>query len=286
MIRNVGLLSLLLAATGYVFSHPGVGIVADSKGNVYYTDLSRVWRIAVDGRKSVAVAGVHTHELWIDSLDNLYGEHLWYEGDATGRWGHRIWKRTPDGSVSDVIPSRSGFRDDYDDFHFVRDREETMYWLDEDSVTTFRKRKPGGEPVELLKKPVRRAGWLTVSPAGTLYLVERNNLISVSGAGRTDTVAKGITEPGKGGSGGFDEHSGAGLSTDREGNVYIAVPERHSVLRVGPDRKLSVIDTSASSWNPSGVLNTGGGELWILEYSATNEVRVRHVQRDGITRIF
>ena len=62
-----------------MLSHPGVGIVMDSKGDVYFTDLKHVWKLAPDGKKNIVVSNVHTHELWIDANDNLYGEHLWYE---------------------------------------------------------------------------------------------------------------------------------------------------------------------------------------------------------------
>ena len=35
---------------------------------------------------SIAVHDVHSHELYIDSLDNLYGEHLWYNGETLKTW--------------------------------------------------------------------------------------------------------------------------------------------------------------------------------------------------------
>jgi hypothetical protein len=74
-----GLLLLVLLSLP-VMAHPGVGIVQDSRGNVFLTDLKQVWKIAPDGQRSVAVPNVHTHELILDKDDNLYGEHLWYEG--------------------------------------------------------------------------------------------------------------------------------------------------------------------------------------------------------------
>ena len=72
-------------------AHPGIGIVIDSRGNIYYTDLKQVWKIKPDGSKSVAVTGVHTHELFLDGEDNLYGEHLWYNGEQLDTWGHYVW---------------------------------------------------------------------------------------------------------------------------------------------------------------------------------------------------
>jgi len=31
-------------------AHPGIGIVKDSKGNIFYTDLKQVWKISPDGK--------------------------------------------------------------------------------------------------------------------------------------------------------------------------------------------------------------------------------------------
>jgi hypothetical protein len=70
---------LLLPLTGY--AHPGVGIVKDSKGNIYYTDLKQVWKIT-NGKRAVVVPDVHTHELYIDVNDNLFGEGGYYDDQA------------------------------------------------------------------------------------------------------------------------------------------------------------------------------------------------------------
>src|SRR5262245_63773220 len=117
----LALLAVLLAGTS-ALAHPGVGIVQDGRGNVYFTDLKQVWKIAPDGQKSIVVPNVHTHELCLDADGNLYGEHLSAEGD---RWRHRVWRLQRDGAVSDVIPTREGFLRDYS---FVRDSSGTMYW--------------------------------------------------------------------------------------------------------------------------------------------------------------
>lgn len=55
-----------------LLAHPPVALVMDRGGNVFYSDLERVWMIAPDGRKSVAVPGVHTHELGLDAEGNLF----------------------------------------------------------------------------------------------------------------------------------------------------------------------------------------------------------------------
>ena len=97
----------------------------NTKGNVFYTDLKHVWKIDTGGNRTKAVSNVHTHELHIDDKDNLYGEHLWYEGEASNTWGHYVWKKTPDGKVKKVIPDKNGFLTDYS---FVRNHDEQMFW--------------------------------------------------------------------------------------------------------------------------------------------------------------
>ena len=113
-MRRCNLLSVcavvFLSLCTIAVAHPGIGIVQDSSGNVYFTDLKQVWKITPNGEKSVVVPNVHTHELCIDSEDCLYGEHLWYEGDATKKWGHRVWCLKSDGTLSDVIEAREGLK--------------------------------------------------------------------------------------------------------------------------------------------------------------------------------
>jgi hypothetical protein len=71
-------LALCFTAVVPATAHPGIGIVMDQRGNVFYTDLSNVWRISPDGTKSIAVPFVHTHELFLDPDDNIFGEQLWH----------------------------------------------------------------------------------------------------------------------------------------------------------------------------------------------------------------
>jgi hypothetical protein len=47
-------------------AHPGVGIVHDRKGNIFYSDLKHIWKITPGGRKIIALKNVHIHELYID----------------------------------------------------------------------------------------------------------------------------------------------------------------------------------------------------------------------------
>ena len=116
---------IVLAFVGVlaVQGHPGVGIVMDRRGNVFYTDLVQVWMITPDGRRSVAVPNVHTHELAVDSADTLIGEEV---RTAGGGWQHRVWQRSPDGRITDLVHWQDGF---WQDYGLNRDRAGAMYWI-------------------------------------------------------------------------------------------------------------------------------------------------------------
>ena len=75
------LLLFLLVIPFSVLAHPGIGIVKDRQGNIYYTDLEQVWKLDKSGNKKIVVHNVHTNELYMDGEDNLYGEHSWYNGE-------------------------------------------------------------------------------------------------------------------------------------------------------------------------------------------------------------
>ena len=158
----LSLTAICLAFSGMALAHPGTGIVEDGKGNIYYTDLEQVWRIAPDGSRSVAVPDVHTHELYIDAEDNLHGEHSWYEGEATNRWGWRAWRRSPDGRIAVDVPPTVGVRSDYS---FVRDSAGNMYYADSEGYVV--RRKPHGARARLSDRKFGEIRSMIVSPGGS-----------------------------------------------------------------------------------------------------------------------
>lgn len=281
-------LSLLLVgclawATPLV-AHPGIGIVMDRRGNVYYTDLSHVWKVGPDGRKSIVVRDVHTHELCLDTEDNLYGEHLWYEGEATDKWGHRVWRLSPDGFLSDIIPAREGFLQNYS---FVRDRVGNMYWAERGTSPAIRKRAPDGTIALLAEcSDCRDIRWLTVTPEGTVLFIDGGDLREVAPAGALRTVARNlqersITQPQVG-----DRHLLMGLWTDSARNAYVAVYGARVVKQVSPDGRVRVVARSRLPWSPTGGLVAPNGDLWLLEYSYTNAARVRRIEPGGGVTVF
>ena len=281
MNKFLGVLVLLLACHT-AGAHPSVGIVQDSRGNVFYTDMKQVWKISPGGQKSVAVPDVHTHELYIDAEDNLYGEHLWYEGDDTKRWGHRVWCLRRDGTVVDVIPAREGFLTGYS---FVRDRAGNMYWAERAPQTVIKKRSPGGAITTHATADFRDVGWMTATADGHLYLIDSGNLRHITPGGKVTTVARGLSGQRLAPAAASSRHYHMGLYVDNARNVYVAVAGERRILKVLPDGRRSVVDRSPEGWSPSGCMIDRSGRLWVLEFSPTNEMRARRAGGGG-ERIF
>ena len=284
VIAWVGL-SVLATVAAPLLAHPGVGIVMDARGNVYYSDLARVWRIAPDGRKTVAVPNVHTHELCLDSEGNLYGEHLWYEGEAADQWGYRVWRRAPDGTMTDVVPARRGFRTDYS---FVRDAAGNMYSSaphdpsGAPGPTSFRRRAPDGKVTTIVQcSDCRNVRWMTASGDGTLYFTDSGDLRELSAAGRVRTLARNLAVGAGSVPQGQEWRLVMGLWTDAARNVYVAVYGLREVKRVSLEGRVEVVAKSRFPWAPTGGLISPDGDLWLLESTFTNAVRVRRIEKFG-----
>ena len=278
----------LLCATA--FAHPSVSVVVDSKGNAFYSDLKQVWCIDAAGKKTVAVPGVHTHELWLDSSDALYGEHLWYTGpqDGSGQWHHRVWKRTPDGRLSDVVPATNGFRST---FSFVRDREGNGYMAGEigaarqtfiriiDSAGHARLLAGGGAGMRDgngAQAGFEQISWMTYGADGNLYVVDSGSLRRVTRNGVVTTIARNIAEHSRLNVTVESRHDLMGLSADRAGNVYVAVYGARYIKKIGADGKATVLARSTYPWSPTGIA-LSGKNAYILEYADPLAVRLRRV---------
>jgi hypothetical protein len=195
MLAAAFFLVAVLATASLVIACPSTVLVMDSRGNLYFSDLTNVWVLRPDGTTAIAVPRVHTHELWLGPADTLYGEDVTNVGEA---YRHRVWKLAPNGELSDQIPWREGFPDDFHDYGFNRDSAGLTYAL-----------RRSERVVEVLDE--------------------------AEGLVRTVSLA--------------------GL----EGFVH---------------------------WSPVGGLVSDDGALWILEWSGSNQARVRRLHADGTESLF
>ena len=227
------LISLVIAA------HPGIGIVKDSKGNIYYTDLKQIWKISLDGNKTAVVPGVHTHELYIDEQDNLYGEHLWYNGESKNTWGHYAWCLKNNGELVKEINPTEGFLTNYS---FVRDAAGNMYWVERFTTSRIMKKSKGGEITKIAEGKFGFIGWLFAAKNGSLYFTENNMLHKLSHDDKSDsyrmeTLARNLGSR----SADFNvmgrNYTSYGIWTDAAENIYLAMIDSKKVIRIGADGK-------------------------------------------------
>jgi hypothetical protein len=277
--RALGSIVLLIVASE-VEAHPGVGIVQDRHGNVFFTDLKQVWRITADGRMSVWVPDVHTHELCLDDEDNLYGEHLWSEGRG---WRHRVWCMRRDGTLINLTSAREGLLRDYG---FVRDGAGNVYWADRSEKITIKKRSPDGKITTHATADFRVVQWMTATKDGTLFLIDGGDLRRVAPDGRVTTIVTKLSGHTPPPADVVDRNYHMGLWTNKDRSVYVAVARERLVLRVGAEGKAEVVARSGESWSLSGGMFDADGNLWLLEYDAGNAVRARCLGRDGRERTF
>jgi hypothetical protein len=275
LLRFARLLTLGAVVLPAAWTHPAIGIVMDTTGAVYYSDTAQVWRIAADGTKSVVVPNVHTHELWLDREGNLYGVH---EAGGDG-WTHRIWKRTPDGQVKDVIPTRKGFLEDYKDFSLARDRHDAMYWFVRGPTAGVFKREPGGPVKQVAKVSMEEPGWMSVLPDGTVILADHASLIRVTPGGTVQRMPAVLSEK-------SERYSIMAVWADKAQNIYAAVYGSSAVKRLNPAGEVITVAQSPAPWQPTGGLVAPDGALWILETSPANVQRVRRVAASGTSRVF
>ncbi|HEV8267996.1 MAG TPA: hypothetical protein VGR00_07180, partial [Thermoanaerobaculia bacterium] len=144
-------------------------------------------------------------------------------------------------------------------------------------------RKIPGRPSEVMARGFADIRWITVSPSGTVYLVDRRDVVKVTPEGRRRRIAADLSKKRWFGD---ERHLVMGIWLDAEENVYVAVPGEGAVKRVSKDGRVTTIATSRFPWEPSGGLVTPNGDLYVLEYSKTNAVRVRRIAKDGAETIY
>ena len=264
-------------------AHAGIGIVEDSKGNIFYTDLKQVWKISKDGTKKVVVSNVHTHELYLDETDNLFGEHLWYNGEQKNTWGFFVWRLSADGKVDKIIPDTEGFLTNYS---FVRDHHGKMYWADRTQSCQKVARKSSSHTAPLSDQCFKNIRWMKSTAEGTVYVVDFQDLKKVDPQGNVVTVAKQIADKKVTESTIENQNSVGGVWDDPAGNLYAAVISNGEVKKFSADGKEETVLKTTFPWRPSGGLVDAKGVLWVLECSITNSVRVERIGVDGRRRAY
>jgi hypothetical protein len=270
---------LLLLFFPFVSSaHPGIGIVADSKGNIYYTDLRHVWKI-VNGKRTIAVRGVHTHELYLDRNDNLYGEHVSGGSDYSSTWFHYQWMLSPEGKLDTVFNEKQAYITI--DYSLARDLDGNEYYTkqfirERDTVHIYKKTVDGKESV-IARGNFKGVAWLHPQKDGSLLFVQHNTIFRLLKDGDLRKLAIGIAEGS--GVGEFFRNSKTiwGVWEDNNGNIYAAVFGDQVVRKIDGQGRRTVVHRSAANWSPLHGVFDKNGKLWVMESSDKNEIRVVEV---------
>lgn len=275
----------LILSSVDVVAHPGTGIVMDSEGTVYYTDLVHVWKITPDGNHTIAVKNVHTHELYLDSDDNLYGEHVWYNGEAADTWGYYVWCLSNTGELDQTVPPTEGFPLNNT---LVRDFDGTMYFADKaGDHEVLKKETIDGQTAlhtEHLFKDIR---WIYFSEYDSnLYIIDYLKLKKVTSEGEVTVLANNLKETGGSHAGVGDHHYLMGIWMDKQEQVYVAAYGARKVKKINSEGAIEMVYRSPRLWSPCGGLVAPDGSLWIMEFSVRNNTRIKKISPDGKEVIF
>lgn len=251
-----------------VFAHPGIGIVADSKGNIYYTDLEHVWKVTPDGTKTIAVLNVHTHELYMNNNDDLFGQHSIYSGEATNRWSHYIWRLRANGILDTIKPLTEGFF--IEDYSFARDTAGNMYWVQQGNEDRIMKTTPQGTSTVLATGSFKRVQWL-LPVEDRLYFVQEDGIYYVDSLKTVKSLVQNLSDKSQA------HNTLFGLWADTEKNIYVANTHAHKIQKITSGGTVQDYYVSEGGWSPTGGLFDDNGNLWVLEYNTKNEARVQKV---------
>jgi len=269
LIRTCAIAIIILIST-FCYAHPGIGIVCDSRDNIFYSDLANVYKIS-NGRTSIAVANVHTHELYLDENDILYGEHVSYQ-PGTEKFYHYLWRLTPDGDLDTVVDLSQAYIKH--DFSLARDRQGNEYYLRLKDTQRLYKRDVSGRENVFATGNFAGIKWLHPQHDGSLLLVSDNNVLRITATGSTVVLARNIGNSKPSFAFCEDNITIWGAWEDHNRNVYVAVFSDQAIKQITPKGEVSVRYTSTGKWSPTHGVFDKKGKLWVLECSDKNEIRV------------
>jgi len=238
MTKSISLFFASFLLVGTISAHPGIGIVIDDQGNVFYTDLTHVWKISPEGTRTIAVKNVHTHELYLDSNGDLYGSHEWYEGEATDKWGNYVWCLSSDGIFEKVIPDVEGF---LYNTTLIRDAEGNSYWSKKSGNGEFlMKQTLDGSSHRLTEHLFADIRWIYYSENDKMvYVVDQLAIKKITPSGVVLILADDLKEDKASFEGVADRHYLFGIWTSVNNNVYIASYGAGKVKKISAAGKVS-----------------------------------------------
>jgi DNA-binding beta-propeller fold protein YncE len=295
LIRSLLLVIVTVLVAPSVRAHEGWGIVVNASGEIYVADIPAdvIWKISNEGKVEKVATRKHSHALVLDSAGNLYGTNPHFTLPIRS-----VWRLTPDGELTDVIPSPENFPLGLQSF--IMDDSGNMYSVSAPNPETrdllLLKRSPEGEITTLAGSTKghadgsgREAKFMGIDgmawgPSGDLFVTDGPYVRRVTRDGAVTTVAGPLTEP-------VWEEDLSGIAVDTSGDIYVADCASRRILKITAAGEVSPPLRTGSLWTPTGVTITPGGvytlehlrsPLGILgELEVGPYLRVRKVSRTG-----
>lgn len=294
----VGVLSIASPSVGA--AHEGWGVVLDSRGRVYVTDIpaNTIWRILPDGRVEAIRHFIHSHALSLGLDGAVYGTNV-----SPAQPVRSVWRFDAGGRFSEIIPPTRGFSLDLQSFLLAPDG--SVY-----SASVYQYPEPaGGRELYLLRwspkgvvdtvagghvghadghgraaqfQSIDGMAWL---PDGSIVLADGARLRRVSIDGRVESLGPPLTTLR------WDQDL-LGVAVGPDGAIYAADFAGRVVQRLVGER-IDTLYRASAYWAPAGVAAMAGG-VYVLEHPRAPlgilgdigvgpYLRVRRIGADGST---
>lgn len=282
MLRAL-LAACLVVAGPAASAHPPRGLAITPEGQVYFSDLERIWAIRPDGRLVVlrGAADRHTHELFLDPAGNLFGEDSFYE-PSTGAYRAGIWRMRPGGGFAYVYGPTA--RPEWG-MGVFRDARGCTYQADRTrgkELVLYRLCRPARAKLLSSADAAARAeprvllsniGGAAFGPDGSFFFRQGHIVQRLREGNRVVTAADRLAP------------ENFGIAVDRNGALYVAEHENRRIVRVGTDGRRSIPISANAPWAPTGVAAVGAS-LYVLEVTdfergTSTRLRVRRLLPDG-----
>lgn len=274
-------------------AHPAWAIVVDDKNQIYISDLEKIWKIDCSSVVSI-FSERHTHEITLDKNGDLLGEELHYE-PSTQKYTAALWRITPKGEFAYTLaptetPPKgiSIWKNQAGDTYYFGQTE------GEPHENFLLKRSAAGR-IKVLLGDQRKAmqhrqivpysvAGIAFAPDGSLYVKNAATIWKVAPDDKITIVADRELEPRT-----MPNWMLFGLAIDEENNVYTADLPGKKILKIGADKKISVVAESEKDWSPTGVYYRNKN-LYFLEsknvpVNAKPISRVKKIAADGTISI-
>jgi hypothetical protein len=296
--KFVTVVVLTVATSSTAAAHEGWGIVVDSRGRVYATDIpaNTIWRISGDGRVEAIRRFIHSHALSLGPDGAVYGTNVSFTQPVRS-----VWRFDAGGRFSEIIPPTKGFPLDLQSFLLAPDG--SVY-----SASTYQHPEPaGGRELYVLHwsptgvvdtvagghvghadghgraarfQSIDGMAWL---PDGSIVLADGARLRRVSIDGRVESLGPPLTALR------WDQDL-LGIAVGSDSAIYAADFAGRVVQRVVGER-VDTLYRASSYWAPAGIAATASG-VYVLEHPRAPlgilgdigigpYLRVRRISADG-----